>query len=113
MVFTTSFENGIALAALPARLDGSNASQAEAELPSVLDPAFPLIFDARVCTYISSAGLRLLLVAAKRLVPLGRQVVIAGMAEQLIDIMRMTGFDHVFAFAKDLDEAAQLARAGG
>ena len=105
MVFTLQAKNGVSVISLPERLDGTNANQAECELPAVVDAGLPVIFDASQCLYISSAGLRLLLVTAKRIPLCASPVVITGMSEHLVEVMRITGFDHVFSFADSVDDA--------
>ncbi|MGE4527545.1 MAG: STAS domain-containing protein [Rhodospirillaceae bacterium] len=90
---------------LPERLDGANASEAEADLAPVLAAARTTVIDASRCAYISSAGLRLLLILAKRLTPAGGKVLIAGMSPDLMEIMRITGFDHLFVFHPTLEDA--------
>jgi anti-anti-sigma factor len=112
MTLDIQIGDGLSIVSLPERLDGTNAGQAEGELPAVLSAGLPVILDASHCVYISSAGLRLLLVVAKRLFPAGCVVLIAGMADNLIDIMRITGFDHMFAFHPNLEDAIGAAKAG-
>jgi Anti-anti-sigma regulatory factor (antagonist of anti-sigma factor) len=112
MTLGISIGDGISRVTLPVRLDGSNAGLAESELAPVLEAGLPVVVDASPCEYISSAGLRLLLVVAKRLTPRGASVSIAAMGDALTDIMRMTGFDHMFAFYPGVDEAVKAAKPG-
>jgi len=102
---TIRTDSGPTVVVLPERLDGANAGEAEQELAPVLAEGRTTVVDATGCVYISSAGLRLLLVLAKRLRPQGAKVLIAGMSDELMDIMRVTGFDHLFAFHPDLKAA--------
>jgi anti-anti-sigma factor len=112
MALDIDIADGLSIVRLPERLDGTAASQAEGEFAALLEAGLPVVFDARRCAYISSAGLRLLLVVAKRLVPAGCSVVIAGMAEGPADIMRITGFDHMFAFHPTLEAAISALKPG-
>jgi anti-anti-sigma factor len=104
--------DGLSIVILPERLDSTNAGPAEEELPAVLSAGLPVILDASRCRYISSAGLRLLLMVAKRLVPARCVVVVVGMTDSLIEIMRITGFDHMFAFYPDLEQAIGTVKTG-
>jgi anti-anti-sigma factor len=113
MTLDISVADGLSIVRLPERLDSTAASQAEAEFTEVLHAGLSVVFDASRCQYISSAGLRLLLVVAKRLVPAGCVVVIAGMAEGPVDIMRITGFDHMFAFYPDTVTAISAVKPRG
>lgn len=47
--------------------------------------------------YISSAGMRILLVLAKRAGANGRKVTLSGMSEDVKQIFQLTGFDNMFA----------------
>lgn len=47
--------------------------------------------------YISSAGMRILLVLAKRASANGRKVTLSGMSEDVKQIFQLTGFDNMFA----------------
>lgn len=47
--------------------------------------------------YISSAGMRILLVLAKRASVNGRKVTLSGMSEDVKQIFQLTGFDNMFA----------------
>ncbi|MDR3376387.1 MAG: STAS domain-containing protein [Ancalomicrobiaceae bacterium] len=105
MTLSVSIESTSVVVTLPSRLDGTNAAEAETDLAPVLAAGRTVVIDAANCSYISSAGLRLLLILAKVLKPQGAKVLIAGMAPQLMEIMRITGFDHLFDFCETLGEA--------
>jgi anti-sigma B factor antagonist len=53
--------------ALVGRVDASNASDLEQEVKSSLDGVTELVFDLEKLVYISSAGLRVLLMAQKKM----------------------------------------------
>lgn len=56
-----------------------------------------ITIDFTKLNYISSAGMRILLVLAKRAAAYGRKVSITGMSEDIKQIFQLTGFDNMFA----------------
>lgn len=72
------------------RIDAATAPQLEAELNS-LDGVTSLTLDLKDLAYISSAGLRVLLAAQKRMMKQGAMRVI-NVCEPVMDVFEMTGF---------------------
>jgi len=54
-----------------------------------------LLLDLERLEYISSAGLRVILVAAKRLKETGGRIVVCSLAEGVKDVFRISGFDSI------------------
>ena len=77
--------------ALSGRLDAVTAPQLEKELGSSLDGIKNLAFDFAQLEYIASAGLRVLLVAQKRMNKQGKMS-IKNVSEEVKEVLDMTGF---------------------
>ena len=77
--------------ALVGRLDAVTAPQLEKELNSSLDGIQNLVFDFEKLDYIASAGLRVLLVAQKRMNKQG-SMKIKNVSEEVKEVLDMTGF---------------------
>ena len=77
--------------ALSGRLDAVTAPQLEKELGSSLDGIKNLTFDFAQLEYIASAGLRVLLVAQKRMNKQGKMS-IKNVSEEVKEVLDMTGF---------------------
>ncbi len=73
------------------RLDAASAPQLEKELNASLTGVKSLIFDFSKLEYIASAGLRVLLVAQKRMNKQG-DMVIRNVKEEVNEVLEMTGF---------------------
>ena len=72
-------------------LDTQTAPQLEKEL-SALDPATSLVFDFANLEYISSAGLRLVIAAYKKMA--GKEGFrIVNVSDEVYDVFSLTGFD--------------------
>ena len=91
------------------RIDGTNASAAEVELKAVLESAGPnLIMDLSGVDYLSSAGLRVVLVAAKSTRASGGKLVLAGPRPAISEILAMSGFNRIIETAPDVEAATSL-----
>lgn len=73
------------------RLDAVTAPQLEKELNTSLDNVKVLVFDFEKLEYIASAGLRVLLVAQKRMNKQGNMT-IKNVSEEVKEVLEMTGF---------------------
>lgn len=76
---------------LEGRLDTATAPQLESCLNNTLDGVTSLILDFSALDYISSAGLRVLLSAQKRMNKQGGMV-IRNVNEEINEVFEMTGF---------------------
>ena len=76
------------------RIDANTAPQLEAELNASLDGVTDLTLNLKELAYISSAGLRVLLVAQKRMAKQGKMRVVS-VCEAVLDVFEMTGFSDI------------------
>ncbi len=87
-----------ALYTITGRLDGVTAATHEAALRDLLTPGVAaLTIDLSALEYVSSAGLRVLLIAAKNIKATGGTVTLASPASNVLEVLRMSGFDKIFA----------------
>ena len=87
--------NGTALTIAPeGRLDTMTAPELEAELNKSLDLAESLVLDLSKLEYISSAGLRVLLSAHKKMVGKGGMKV-TNVNEIVQEVFEVTGFSDI------------------
>lgn len=77
--------------ALEGRLDTVTAPQLETELKDSMDGVQKLILDFQALEYISSAGLRVLLMAQKAMNKQG-EMVIRNVNETIAEVFEITGF---------------------
>lgn len=88
-------QNGTSLTlALEGRLDTTTAPQLEAELNQSLDGVQALTLDFAALDYISSAGLRVLLSAQKRMNKQG-EMKLTNVNETVMEIFEVTGFSDI------------------
>ncbi len=111
MEITESRRDGVVVLAVVGRLDASNSGTLEEKLLALVGAGEKrLVVDASRLDYISSAGLRVLLVAAKRLTPAGGTLSLCGMKDQIREVFDIAGFSTIFPIYRTQDEAAAAAR---
>lgn len=91
-----SFSDNKAVFALEGRLDTLSAPELERQLEGAACEAEELTFDLAGLEYISSAGLRVLLCANKKMIGRGCMRV-KNVPQTIMDIFEVTGFDELFA----------------
>ena len=91
------------------RLDSANSAVVEAQLlERVMGGEGAVLLDLGRLDYISSAGLRVVLVVAKRMKQAGRPLVLCGLQPNIRDVFEISGFLGILDVAAKRNEA--LAR---
>jgi anti-sigma B factor antagonist len=86
-------------------IDAKTAPAVGTGLAPALDGKTDLILDLSGVDYVSSAGLRLLLVAYRKLHGESRRLVLSGVKSDIVQVMSHTGFVDFFVFAPDAETA--------
>ena len=88
------------------RLDSSSSPELERVLTEHLTAGVQrLVFDFSALEYISSAGLRVVLLAAKKLRVTRGKMALAGLQDIVREVFDMSGFLALFIVTATLDEA--------
>jgi anti-anti-sigma factor len=94
------------------RVDSVSSNELERQVVARLDGgARRLVLDLAGVDYISSAGLRVLLLAAKRLKPPQGTLVLCGLGPSVRTVLELAGFMSLFAVEPAREQA--LARSSG
>ncbi|MBI3784038.1 MAG: STAS domain-containing protein [Deltaproteobacteria bacterium] len=102
MTITEAKHNDTFIVAIDGRLDASNAPDLERALLKQIDGgAKKLLVDCAGLDYISSAGLRVLLVAAKRLKTVDGTVALSGLKHTVREVLDIAGFSPIFRLFAD------------
>ena len=91
---TKNLENNALTLALAGRLDTTTAPQLEAELKDELDGVTALKLGMEKLEYISSAGLRVLLSAQKKMNKQG-EMKLVHVSRTIMEIFEVTGFSDI------------------
>ena len=94
MTINTAKEGTALTVALEGRLDTTTAPELEAALNEALDGVEALTIDLEKLEYISSAGLRVLLSAQKRMMKQG-EMKVTHVSETIMEIFEVTGFSDI------------------
>jgi anti-anti-sigma factor len=100
--------DGVTVLAPVGRIDSNSAREMEAALLPLFDAGAPVLVDFAALNYISSAGLRVLLLAARKSKATGVPLTLAGMSQAIDEVFRISGFDKMFDIRAD--RAAALAK---
>lgn len=67
-----------------------------------------LLLDLQDVSYISSAGLRMLLSIKKQMKSVPGKLIVCSLSSEVLEIMKICGFDHVLEISKSQEEALRL-----
>ncbi|MBQ3727033.1 MAG: anti-sigma factor antagonist [Selenomonadaceae bacterium] len=81
---------------LSGKLNTDSANAAKNEILSALDGVKTLTFDLNKLEYISSAGLRILIAAMKKIKAQGGTMTVKNVGAQVREVLEMTGFAEIF-----------------
>ncbi len=87
------------------RLDGTNSATTDTALAAAVSRSPALVIDLSALDYISSAGLRVLLKAAKQAQTAKQKLVLAGLQPAVKQVFEISGFSTLFATFDNRDAA--------
>lgn len=85
-------------------LDSSSSRDEQQCILSILDQKKDVILDLSECTYVSSAGLRVMLYTYKVAASSGLKIYLVGVCPEVKDVMTITGFKHFFQYFDTVEE---------
>lgn len=92
------------------RIDSQTAKTLEnAVLGAISDGRRHLVFDLGAVDYISSAGLRVILLGGKRLKDLGGVMALCGLSPTIRDVFEISGFLRLFQVRDGREDAIAVA----
>ncbi|MFA5626443.1 MAG: STAS domain-containing protein [Thiohalomonadaceae bacterium] len=88
------------------KLDAVSASDYEKAVSELIaDGKTRFVVDFANLSYISSAGLRVLLSTAKQLKPKGGDIMFANLQDNVLEVFEMTGFSSILSIHPSLEAA--------
>jgi anti-anti-sigma factor len=97
MQFSTRTSNDIHIVAITGSLDSTTAPEAQKSLDAVVAGAKKVVLDFSSLDYISSAGLRVLLGAAKKLRGSGGTLGMFGLNQSVREVFEISGFSSILS----------------
>lgn len=99
---------GFSLVTVSGAIDGKTAPEVQEQLRPVFDGAGNVVMDMSAVDYMSSAGLRLLLLIYRDFTARRRRLVLVGISPEIKAVMQHTGFLGFFTVADDVVQASQV-----
>ncbi len=97
---------GTVIARADGRIDSSNSREFHSELEAVVtDSDTSVVLDFEDVAYISSAGMRVILLTAKSLQQSGKEFVLCSMNDSIREVFKISGFDKIIAIHDSQAEA--------
>jgi anti-anti-sigma factor len=109
MEITQKEENGIVMISIEGRLDADSSPQAEKVVKEALEgQATRVLFNLDKLEYLSSAGLRVLLSAAKEMRRRDGKIVLCSLNEFVKEIFEVSGFQSLIPIADSLESGMEV-----
>ncbi|MDF5752075.1 STAS domain-containing protein [Spongiactinospora sp. TRM90649] len=105
---TMSREGELAVVRLTGDLDSRTAPTVQEHVGKALAESRLIALDLTDLRYMSSAGLRVMLLSYRQAQRAGGEMAVVGLSDELRMIMSAVGFLSFFTIAEDLDEATKL-----
>lgn len=101
----------VQVVAIIGELDGATTPVAVEQITPLAQSGVRIILDMSQVNFMSSAGLRMMLLMYRLITGRGGKVALAGLSEDLADTMSMTGFLDFFSCFKSVDQAVAALKA--
>ncbi len=97
--------SGITITKLSGRLDGVNSEEINKHIAVLLDKGIrKVICDFSEVNYISSAGLRVILINQKKMNSASGEIVLYQLTKSIKEVFKMSGFLRIFRLIESIDE---------
>lgn len=111
MDLTHEVSDGLLVVRPKSRLDSASAAAFEAQCAAlIVGGPNKVVVDFSDVDYISSAGLRALLIAAKKAKSLGGALTLCGLRGSVKEVIAVSGFDTILGAHADVSEASAALR---
>jgi anti-sigma B factor antagonist len=98
----------VKLIRLTGRLDAATMQLVEDEFLGLIEQGIRLfLFDLRELHYISSAGLRVMLLSVKKTRAAGGKIALFGLQDNVHEVFQISGFTSIFSIFQTEEEALQ------
>jgi len=108
MEITERKVGNVCVVGITGRLDSGTSESFGQQLHQLIDGGGRrLVVDGATLDYVSSAGLRMLLVAAKRLKVVNGKIVLSSLKPHILEVFEIAGFTSIFPVYGDAEQAVQ------
>lgn len=111
MEITTDTIGPVTVIGLTGQLDSRSAPAAQERILSLLPDSRPVLLDLTGVSYLSSAGLRTMLLVYRQARTVDSFIALVGLSAELRGVMAATGFLRFFVVADCVADALEIVRA--
>lgn len=95
----------VTIVEMAGEIDGKTAPSAQEQIVPLTQNGGKMLLDMTQVSYMSSAGLRVLLMLYRQMTSHAGQITLVGISEEIKDTMSVTGFLKFFAISETVDSA--------
>ena len=110
MKVTTTEQDDITVLQVTGDIDSKTAPEFERNARAATDASKKIAIDLTDVGFMSSAGLRVLLMVYRNIRTQNGNVVLVGVSEDIQDVMSTTGFINFFSIVETVDEALVILK---
>lgn len=111
MDISSEVREHVLVANIGERIDGSNALDFQNALAALIDDSErDVILDFENLKYISSAGLRVILMTAKTVQRQGGRLMVCSLSESVREVFKISGFDRIIPVEDSQEDAIAATR---
>src|ERR1700761_6525113 len=105
MNITFKKSGDVEIAEIEGSIDSKTSPELQQSVLDVIPGTSKIILDMTKVGFVSSAGLRVLLMVYRQIKGKNGKIILVGVSDEIKDVMFMTGFITIFEIEKTLDEA--------
>lgn len=98
-------DGNIVIISIEGSIDSKTAGDLQSQIMEKVSETNNVLLDLTKVDYVSSAGLRVLLMIYRQIKLKNGKVILVGVSEEIRDVMSMTGFINFFEIADNIDNA--------
>lgn len=103
---TEDLKGGVTILHVRGKLDAALSAAIEQKSSEMIQQGQnKLLLDMSEISYVNSAGLRMLLAVKKQMKALPGKFIVCGLRNEVFEVMKICGFDHVIEISKNEEEA--------
>ena len=107
--YTQEEKGDILVLRVVGRLDATSSPMLEKKIVALIDGGkTKLVVNFNGVEYLSSAGMRLLLSMTKKINSKNGKIVISGVSSDVLDVIKMAGFDRILQITRNEEEALKV-----
>lgn len=101
-------DGNIVIISIEGSIDSKTAGDLQSQIMEKVSETNNVLLDLTKVDYVSSAGLRVLLMIYRQIKSKNGKVILVGVSEEIRDVMSMTGFINFFEITNNINNALKI-----